>query len=123
MLISAVFVISWVLISAVFVISWVLISAVFVISWVLISAVFVISWVHFRLVRDLQRNFLLTSRLWVCRRKESILRYVTKNDEKKNSGTDGLINKELRNSRLATEALVTHSERASWLSQLKLKSS
>ena len=31
-----------------------------------------------------------TSRLWVGRRKEAILNYVTKNDEEKNPGSKGL---------------------------------
>ena len=41
--------------------------------------------------RDHQKNFLWASRLWVGRQKEPILSYVTKNDEKKNPGTNGLI--------------------------------
>ena len=32
--------------------------------------------------RDHQKNFLWASRLWVGRRKERILRYLSKNDEK-----------------------------------------
>ena len=43
------------------------------------------------LIRDPQKNFLWASRQWVGRRKEPILSYVTKNDEKKNPGTNGLI--------------------------------
>ena len=35
--------------------------------------------------RDRQKNFLWASRLWVGRRKEPILGYVPKNNEKKNS--------------------------------------
>ena len=44
----------------------------------------------FNLRRDHQKNFLWASRLWVGRRKEPILGYVPKNDEKKNSGGKGL---------------------------------
>ena len=40
--------------------------------------------------RDHQKNFLWASRLWVGRRKEPILGYVSKNDEKKYSGIKGL---------------------------------
>ena len=45
----------------------------------------------FNLRRDHQKNFLWASRLGVGRRKEPILGYVPKNDEKKNSGGKGLI--------------------------------
>ena len=45
----------------------------------------------FNLRRDHQKNFLWASRLWVGRRKEPILGYVPKNDEKKNSGGKGLM--------------------------------
>ena len=38
---------------------------------------------HFNLGRDSQKKFLWESRLWVCRRKETILSYVTRNYEKK----------------------------------------
>ena len=38
-----------------------------------------------------QKNFLWASRLWVGRRKKPILGYVSKNYEKKNSGTKGLM--------------------------------
>ena len=48
----------------------------------------------FNLRREHQKNFLWASRLWVGRRKEPILGYVSKNDEKKNSGGKGLIRKE-----------------------------
>ena len=41
--------------------------------------------------RDHQKNFLWASRLWVGRRKEPILGYVPKNDEKKNSVHKGLM--------------------------------
>ena len=44
----------------------------------------------FNLRRDHQKNFLWASRLWVSRRKEPILGYFPKNDEKKNSGGKGL---------------------------------
>ena len=44
----------------------------------------------FNFRRDHQKNFLWASRLWVGRRKELILGYVPKNDEKKNSGGKGL---------------------------------
>ena len=44
----------------------------------------------FNLRRDHQKNFLWASRLWVGRRKEPILGYVPKNEEKKNSGGEGL---------------------------------
>ena len=44
----------------------------------------------FNLRRDHQKNFLWASRLWVGRRKEPILGYVPKKDEKKNSGGKGL---------------------------------
>ena len=44
----------------------------------------------FNLRRDHQKNFLWASRLWVGRRKEPILGYVPKSDEKKNSGGKGL---------------------------------
>ena len=40
--------------------------------------------------RDHQKNFLWALRLWVGRRKEPILGYVPKNDEKKNSVHKGL---------------------------------
>ena len=40
--------------------------------------------------QDHQKNFLWASRLWVGRRKEPILGYVPKNDEKKNSVHKGL---------------------------------
>ena len=40
--------------------------------------------------RDHQKNFLWASRLWVGRRKEPILGYVPKNDEKKNVVHKGL---------------------------------
>ena len=40
---------------------------------------------------DPQKNFLWALRLWVGRRKEPSLSYVTKNDEIKNPGTTGLI--------------------------------
>ena len=45
--------------------------------------------------RDHQNNFLWASRLWVGSRKEPILGYVPKNDEKKknNSGSKRLIRK------------------------------
>ena len=46
---------------------------------------------NFILRRDHQKNFLWASRLWVGRRKEPILGYVPKNDEKKNSVHKGLI--------------------------------
>ena len=39
-----------------------------------------------------QKNFLWASQLWIGRRKEPILGYVLKNDEKKNSGSNGLNN-------------------------------
>ena len=42
----------------------------------------------------IKKNFLWASRLWVGRRKEPILGYVPKNDEKKNSGGTGLIGSE-----------------------------
>ena len=45
---------------------------------------------NFNLRRDPQKNFQWVSRLWVGRRKEPILSYATKNDEKKNPGTNGL---------------------------------
>ena len=45
----------------------------------------------FNFRRDHQKNFLWASRLWVGRRKEPIVGYVPKNDEKKNSGGKGLI--------------------------------
>ena len=45
----------------------------------------------FNLRRDRQKNFLWASRLWVGRRKEPILGYVPKKDEKKNSGGKGLM--------------------------------
>ena len=45
--------------------------------------------------RDHQKNFLWTSRLWVGRRKEPILGYVPKNDEKKNFVHKGLIREKL----------------------------
>ena len=45
---------------------------------------------NFEIRRDHQKNFLWASRLWVGRRKEPILGYVPKNDEKKNSGCKGL---------------------------------
>ena len=45
----------------------------------------------FNFRRDQQKNFLWASRLWVGRRKEPILGYVSKNDEKNNSGGKGLI--------------------------------
>ena len=45
---------------------------------------------YFNLRRYPQKNFLCTSRLWVGRRKETILSYVTKNNEKKNLGKNGL---------------------------------
>ena len=38
---------------------------------------------NFNLGRDYKKKFLCASRLLVCRRKEPILSYVTKNDEKK----------------------------------------
>ena len=41
--------------------------------------------------RDHQKNFLWASRIWVGRRKEPILCYVPKNDEKKNLAHKGLI--------------------------------
>ena len=41
--------------------------------------------------RDHQTNFLWASRLWVGRRKEPILGYVPKNDEKNNLVLKGLI--------------------------------
>ena len=41
--------------------------------------------------RDHLKNFLLPSRLWVGRRKEPILGYVPKNDEKNNLVREGLI--------------------------------
>ena len=44
----------------------------------------------FNLRRDHQKKFLWASRLWVGRRKEPILGYVSKNDEKNNSGGKGL---------------------------------
>ena len=44
----------------------------------------------FNLRRDHQKNFLWASRLWVGRRKEPVLGYVPKNDDKKNSGGEGL---------------------------------
>ena len=44
----------------------------------------------FNLRRNHQKNFLWASRLWVGRRKEPILGYVPKKDEKKNSGGKGL---------------------------------
>ena len=47
---------------------------------------------YFKIRRDHQKNFLWASRLWVGRRKEPILGYVPKNDEKKNSGSKGLSN-------------------------------
>ena len=40
--------------------------------------------------RDHQKKFPWASRLWVGRRKESILGYVPENDEKNNSGIKGL---------------------------------
>ena len=40
--------------------------------------------------RDHQKFFLWTSRIWVGRRKEAILGYVPKNDEKKNLVYKGL---------------------------------
>ena len=45
---------------------------------------------NFNFRRDHQKNFLWESRLWVGRRKEPILGYVPKNDEKKNSVHKGL---------------------------------
>ena len=44
----------------------------------------------FNIRRDYQKKNLWASRLWVGRRKEHILGYVPKNDEKKNSGGKGL---------------------------------
>ena len=44
----------------------------------------------FNFRRDHQKIFLWASRLWVGRRKEPILGYVSKNDVKKNSGGKGL---------------------------------
>ena len=44
----------------------------------------------FKIRRDHEKNFLWASRLWVGRRKEPILDYIPKNDEK-NSGSIGLI--------------------------------
>ena len=44
----------------------------------------------FNLRRDHQKNLLWASRLWVGRRKEPILGYVPKKDEKNNSGGKGL---------------------------------
>ena len=41
---------------------------------------------NFNLRRDLQKNFLWASHLWVGRWKEPLLSYVTRNDEKKESG-------------------------------------
>ena len=53
----------------------------------------------FDLWRDHQENLLWTSQLWVGGRKEPILGYVTKNDEKKNLTGNGLIynNKDILN--------------------------
>ena len=48
--------------------------------------------------RDHQKIFLCASRLWVSKRKEPILCYVMKNDEKKNLGHKGL--KKMKNSKL-----------------------
>ena len=45
----------------------------------------------FKIRRDHQKYFLWGLRLWVGRRKEPILGYVLKNDEKKNSGSKGVI--------------------------------
>ena len=45
----------------------------------------------FKIRRDHQKNFLSASRLRVGRRKEPIIGYVPKNDEKNNSGNKGLI--------------------------------
>ena len=44
----------------------------------------------FKIRKDNQKNFQWASRLWVGRRKQPILGYVPKNDEKKNSGGKGL---------------------------------
>ena len=46
--------------------------------------------VDFKIRRDHQKHFLWASRLWVGRRKEPILGYVSKNYERKNSGSKGL---------------------------------
>ena len=46
-------------------------------------------WFQFRKVSS--KNFLWASRLWVGRRKDPILSYITKNDEKNNPGTNGLM--------------------------------
>ena len=48
---------------------------------------------NFEIRRDHQKNFLWASRLWVSRRKEPILSYAPKNNEKKNSGSKGLLKK------------------------------
>ena len=45
----------------------------------------------FNLRRDHQKKFIWASRLWVGRRKEPILGYVSKNYAKNNSGSKGLI--------------------------------
>ena len=44
----------------------------------------------FKIRRDHQKNILWASCPWVGRRKELILGYVPKNNEKKNSGSKGL---------------------------------
>ena len=46
--------------------------------------------IFFNFRRDHQKNFLRGSRLWVGRRKEPIIGYVTKNEENKNWGSRGL---------------------------------
>ena len=45
--------------------------------------------------RDHQKNFLWASRLWIGRRREPILGYVPKNDEKKNLVHKGFIQRTL----------------------------
>ena len=46
---------------------------------------------YFNSRRDHQKNFLWASRLWVGRRKETILSYFPENDEKKNSEWKGFM--------------------------------
>ena len=50
---------------------------------------------NFNLRRNHQKNFLWASHLWVGRRKEPILGYVPKNDEKKNLVYKRLMNPDL----------------------------